>query len=137
MTDRSLREFSLGDVLCVSTGRLVSRRGMDAVYDVLNFLTRDNLFTHQLPRALRECQPWVIRQHPQLAAVDASAVNAENLETWLLEQEARFGSTLQPEPIPRDDHTVRDPLAEIAEMVGDKPIIVLGVPTEPTDGGAP
>ena len=137
MTDRSLREFSLGDVLCVSTGRLVSRRGMDAVYDVLNFLTRDNLFTHQLPRALRECQPWVIRQHPQLAAVDASAVNAENLETWLLEQEARFGSTLQLEPIPRDDHTVRDPLAEIAEMVGDKPIIVLGVPTEPTGGGAP
>jgi len=109
---------------------------MDAVYDVLNFLTRDNLFSHQLPRAFRECQPWVLRQHPQLAAIDHSAVNEENWKTWLSEQEALFGAALTLEPIPRDDHAVRDPLAELAEMIGDKPVIVVAA-AEPTDGGAP
>jgi len=130
------REFALGDVLCVSTGYLVSRRRIDAVYDVLNFLTRDNLFTHQLPRAFRECQPWVLRQHPQLASVDASAVNADNLNDWLAQQEALFGPALTLEPIPRDDHAMRDPLAELLEMAGDKPVIVVAT-AEPTDGGAP
>ena len=49
------RDFHIGDILSVTTGRLVSPRRMDGVYDILNFMTGDNLFTHQLPRAAREC----------------------------------------------------------------------------------
>jgi hypothetical protein len=37
------RPFHLGDVLTITTGRLVSPRHMDGVYDVLNFMTGDNL----------------------------------------------------------------------------------------------
>ena len=35
---------------------------MDGIYDILNFLTGDNLYTHQLPRAMRECEPWLRAQ---------------------------------------------------------------------------
>jgi hypothetical protein len=45
------RTFDLGDVLSITTGRLVSQRGMDGIYDVLNFMTGDDLMTHQLPKS--------------------------------------------------------------------------------------
>ena len=60
------KEFSLGDVLSITTGRLLSDCHMDGVYDILNWMTGDNLFTHQLPRAAEKCEPWLIEQYPQL-----------------------------------------------------------------------
>lgn len=60
------KEFSLGDVLSITTGRLLSERRIDGVYDILNWMTGDNLFTHQLPRASESCAPWLIEQYPQL-----------------------------------------------------------------------
>lgn len=98
------RQFQLGDVLSITTGKLVSPRLIDGVYDILNYMTRDNLFTHQLPRAMRECAPWVLRQHPQLGEIDASSVSKGCWQDWLSEQVDRFGETLDVEPIPRDDH---------------------------------
>lgn len=60
------KEFSLGDVLSITTGRLLSERHIDGVYDILNWMTGDDLFTHQLPRAGRACEPWLIEQYPTL-----------------------------------------------------------------------
>jgi hypothetical protein len=60
------KEFSLGDVLSITTGRLLSERHMDGVYDILNWMTGDNLYTHQLPRDGKACEPWLIEQYPQL-----------------------------------------------------------------------
>lgn len=60
------KEFSLGDVLSITTGRLLSERRIDGVYDILNWMTGDDLFTHQLPRAGKACQPWLVEQYPQL-----------------------------------------------------------------------
>ena len=44
------KQFYLGDVLSVAIDRLVSLRHMDGVYDILNFMTGDDLLTHELPR---------------------------------------------------------------------------------------
>jgi len=63
-----MKRFHISDVLSVTTGRLVSYRHMDGVYAILNFLTGDNLFTHQLPRAMDECRPWLRTQFPKLMA---------------------------------------------------------------------
>lgn len=117
------RTFTLGQVLSVTTGMLCCEIG--GVYEILNYMTRDSLFTHQLPRAMRECGPWLLRQHPALAEVDASGVTPENWRDWLAAQEARFGEMLDVEPIPQDDHTRRDPVAELAEMVGSERVIVV------------
>ena len=61
-----MKLFHISDILSVTTGRLVSTRHIDGVYDILNFLTGDDLFTHQLPRANRECEPWLRSQFPLL-----------------------------------------------------------------------
>lgn len=120
------KDFELGDVLSITTEKLVSRRHVDGVYAILNWMTNDNLYTHQLPRAGKECKPWLLRQHPELRTVDADGVNETNWLDWLAKQEAAFGATLAVARIPRDDHTYREPLEELREMAGpDKPIIVV------------
>lgn len=65
------RDFDLGDILSVTTGILVSPRRMDGIYDILNYMTDDSLFTHQLPRAMAECREPMFTQHPELRAVSA------------------------------------------------------------------
>jgi hypothetical protein len=64
------KRYHLGDILSITTGRLVSPRHMDGVYDILNFMTGDDLYTHQLPRAADECRPYLAKQFPQLSKID-------------------------------------------------------------------
>ena len=123
-----MRTFDLGDVLSITTGKLVSPRHIEGVYDILNYMTRDNLFTHQLPRARQECAPWLLRQHPQLAEVDAESVTPDNFREWLERQSEMFGAALVVEPIPQDDHERKNPLTELGEMVDPEKIIVVEVP---------
>lgn len=61
-----MKLFHISDVLSVTTGRLVSSRHTEGIYDILNFLTNDKLFTHQLPRAMKECKPWLATLFPAL-----------------------------------------------------------------------
>ncbi len=49
------KTFPLAQVLSITTGRLFC--DMDGIYEILNFLTNDNLFTHQLPGAANEVKP--------------------------------------------------------------------------------
>lgn len=75
--------FHLGDVLSITDGRMMSPRHMDGIYDILSFMTGDSLFTHQLPRAMKECQPFLLKQHPQLAGIQFGPVTGENFEDVL------------------------------------------------------
>ena len=120
------KQFHLGDVLSITTGRLVSPRHIDGVYDILNFMTGDNLFTHQLPRASDECKPHLLAQFPQLAEVDASGVNGKNHVQWLAEQVAKYGEEFEVKPAPKGAHEVKNPIAEATEMTGgpEKVIVV-------------
>ena len=120
-----VRQFHLGDILSVTTGRLVSPRKMEGVYDICDFLTGDQNYTHQLPRAARECTPWIFKQHPQLEAVEYEHVDTHNWREWLDEQVRQFGETLPLTPMPRDMHTHIDPLEEIEAMVGKDKVIVV------------
>ena len=119
------RDFHIGDILSVITGRLVSTRHINGVYDILNFMTGESLYTHQLPRVSREAGPVLLRQHPLLATADASMVNADNWKGWLAIQVERFGETLPVQPMTEDDHERIDPLSELAEKVHPDRILVV------------
>lgn len=119
------RLFLLGDILSITGDKLVSPRKMTGVYDILNYMTGDNLYTHQLPRACRECRPFLLKQHPQLASVDDSTVTAENWGDWLEARIAEFGRELPVSPLPEHAHEVIDPLSELAEKVHPSKIVVV------------
>lgn len=134
------REFHVGDVLSITTGRLVSLRHMDGVYDILDFMTGDNLFTHQLPRAGDECKSYLLEQFPQLATPEmdfAVAELGEMLKTPSGKKEpdkliagwfsklisGKYGvevkERLTVRPIPKSAHQIKNPIAEAVEMMGE------------------
>ena len=129
----STKTFHLGDILSITTGRLVSPRHIGGVYDILGWMTGESLFTHQIPRASRECEGPLLAQHPDLAEVTVPAEFGngsegsakEAVESWLAEQVAVYGETREVAPLHEDDHTRIDPLAELAMMAPHVPVIVV------------
>lgn len=119
--------FALGDILSITTGRLVSRDHMSGVHRILDFMTGDQLFTHALIRASQECKPKLLAQHPQLAGIEVpdDLETAEQVYAWLATQEAIYGETLPVEPLAAEDHTVINPIAELKMMRPDLPIIAV------------
>jgi hypothetical protein len=123
------RTFPLGDILTVTTDRFVTPDGMGAVYELLNFMTGDNLFTHQLPRASGECRPALLAQHPDLTlvVVPEEFDDEAHVWRWLAEQVARFSASREVTPLDPADHTRIDPVAELKMLRPDMPAIpVLG-----------
>ena len=107
-------KFTLGEILTVTTGVLLCP--IDRCYAILNYMLADNLMTHQLPRASRQATPDILRQHPQLADIDASIVTRDNWAAFLANQEHRFGHELDLTPLDSTHHL--DPLVEIEAMLG-------------------
>lgn len=132
------KAFHLGDILSITTGRLVSPRHMDGVYDILNWMTGDNLFTHQLPRACGECEGPLRAQHPDLTDVevperfgDGSKDSAKDaLDSWLAEQAAIYGEYREVAPLAADEHTRIDPFTEMRMIKPDAEVITVVVPDE-------
>jgi hypothetical protein len=124
------KDFHIGDILSVTTGRLVSPRHIGGVYDILNWMTGENLMTHQLPRVSEECEPFLKAQHPDLSEVVVpDGVNSEeSLLFWLAEMTERYGVTRPVSPLAPADHTHIDPFAEIKMIRPDMPIIGVEVP---------
>ena len=119
------KRFHLGDILSVVPGYLVSPRHIDGVYDILNWMTGDSLFTHQLPRAARECEPHLLKQFPFLSEVDATTVKENNWKEWLDVQVKKYREHFDVAPIPKEAHQYIDPVLEMCDMVGPEKVIVL------------
>jgi hypothetical protein len=75
-----LRFFHLSDLLSVATGDMLSTRGIAGIYDILNYMTDSDIYTHQIPQFLEKCAPDVIRQYPFLKEIDVSHIDEWNYE---------------------------------------------------------
>ena len=125
------RAFPLADILTMTTGRLLSPRHMDAVYDLANHMTGDNLMTHQLPRAAEACGPALLAQHPQLEGVEPpQGIDAPDLMAWLANAEHEHGEQLPVTPLPAGAWERRNPIEELCDMVGPERVIVVPAPVE-------
>lgn len=109
--------FTLGEVLSVTTGRLLCPIG--GLYRILNYLTGESLFTHQLGRAMDACRPYVLEMFPPLAEVDASGVNKDNWFSWLHDQTRKYGDVFLIAPMQEGRYLPKNPIEELQEMVAD------------------
>lgn len=129
MTDTRL--YALADALTMTTGRLLSPRGIEAVYDLANYMTGDNLMTHQLPRAADTCGSALLAQHPQLKDVaPPENIDPADLMTWLADTERQHGTELPVAPLPPGTWEHRNPIEELCDMVGPEKVYVVPVPDE-------
>ena len=130
----SARDFDLSDILTITEGSLVGSRHIDGVYDILNFMTGDSLFTHQLPRAAETCQGPLVEQHPRLAGIrapwqdDPSLLEGDDpkavVEAWVARMKAIHGDTLSVTPLAEWHHM--DPIQELVEMT-ERPDRIIAV----------
>lgn len=129
MKEKQTKTFSLAAVLTVITGRLLSDMGV--VYSILNHITGDEIYTHQIPRALKATQPWLLKCFPELRPVPACLKNLdswierdrtgghEGIKMWLAELKMMFPEikdTYEVSQMP-DGWTSIDPVPELGSMV--------------------
>lgn len=117
------KEFKTRDVMSTITGRLMGDIG--GVYEVLNWMTGESVYTHQLSRISMEAVPVILAAHPHLepAIGEAENVNRENFAEWRDRWEERYGVTIAVPKFTIDTHERIDPLSELAEKVHPSRII--------------
>jgi len=86
--------FDIGDLISVATGRLVSRDHMSGVHRILDHLTGDVLFSHQLPTAMEAVRAGLVEQHPWLAevVVPESVCDDASASAFVNEMAAKYGA---------------------------------------------
>jgi hypothetical protein len=134
------KAFGIGAILSITGEAMMCDIG--DIYELLGWMTRESLMTHQLPRASRECEGFLRETFPDLAAIEVPAWS-ETAGWNALDNDGKMGritawlDTLPGEPtrevprLPEGDHTYIDPFSELRMMRPDMPIIAVEVP--PTD----
>jgi hypothetical protein len=121
-----IREFHIGDVYTVATGKLVAPRHIEAVYDLCGYMTGSSPMTHQLPRLSRECEPALREQFPELTDEAMPPISSrEEADAWLATLYPKYGEMVAVAPLAAVDHTDIDPIAELKLMRPDLPIIAI------------
>lgn len=110
------RTINLGQLISVGRGILMTE--IREVHEILDYLTGDKLFTHQLPRAFHAVSPHLLAKYPFLNDIDLSSVNENNWESVLNELVKQYGNEFEIKPI--NNWQSKEPLSELAEMMEDR-----------------
>ena len=94
--------FHIGDITSITTGKLLSPKRMEGIYNILNYLTGDNLYTHELPNASRFCKPYLLKQYPELSKINGEKINTENHKEFLDNLVKEYGEYLEIESIVKE-----------------------------------
>jgi hypothetical protein len=127
--------FPIAKILNFADGRLLT--SIDDVYEFANYMTGDNLMTHQLPRAFREIKPVLEKQLPwldsptfkneQTCLTGLLAMASDKraaIDEWLKVQATLFGP--EHEVVPLAEWMKQDPISELIQMrEGSEGIIVV------------
>ena len=130
MTKTETKVFPTPAVMSTVTGVLISDIG--GVYEVLNWMTGESVFTHQIPRISREAVPVLLETLPALqqAIAEAEQITPENYEHWRDLWIDRYGPEIAVPKMTSGQHERIDPLSELAQHVHPDRIVVLDVDKE-------
>ena len=114
------RKFDLGTVLSITSERLFTDMGN--IYEILNYLTDDELWTHQLSRAEDSAKPYLLSLFPELKNVGANVIinSKEDVDNFLAEQAKIYGNSFEFEPMPLGMYNHMSPFEEL-EIISKKP----------------
>ena len=136
------KEFFIGDVLSITTGRLLSpakyhadnrTHRMDGIYQIVSHLMGCEVWTHQLPAYAKPCAEAIYNQHPIFNSVEMQADfekyqagfdacpeedKDKYLDGWVSTMAAKYGETWSLKPIEAAEAYQRDPLEHLIEMRG-------------------
>lgn len=143
------KQFPLRTVLSVVTGRLLTERkssddnGIGNIYEILDWMTDDSVYTHTIPRFIDECKPYLLQWFPTLqvaindlhildemlaGAKQGSGDPDDGIQTYIgwLRGERELLPFYDVPKIPKDDHTAKEPAQELAEIKRSDQEIIIG-----------
>jgi hypothetical protein len=111
-------DFHIGDILTITSGKLVSPDHIDGVAHLLSYMTGEQVYRHQIPRLMEEAKPVLLAQHPALVDIDVpdDLNSRERVMDWLSTVTEQYGDKLQVIPMTASEHEYREALSEIVEM---------------------
>lgn len=109
-----MREFHLSAILTAYSGILLCK--MEKVYEILDYMTGDSNFTHQLPRAHKEVKPFLEEQLPFLKKITIKEMKTEAVNTFMMIAIAEYGEYHVLTPIPPHAHAKIDPITEFINI---------------------
>lgn len=114
------KAFHLGDVLSVTTGRLVSHDHIDGVYNILSWMTGEPLMTHQLPRAFEPAKNVILVTFPILRRIEypEGLETPEDIFEWVDKQAEGFGQWWEIPKIPEGVFEHINPISELVDLMG-------------------
>jgi hypothetical protein len=113
--------FTLGQVLSITHEVLMC--DVSGLYTILNHMTGQSLYTHQLPKAGYAAAPVLREAFPTLAAIDLSHVTKTNVWGVLEELMEVYGNSLECPKL--EGWTYEDPIESALAMAGGKNVIVV------------
>lgn len=122
MPKQKTRQFHLGAIVSITTGFLMPpptgyKYPIECVYDILNFMTGDDLQTLALGRAADECRPYLYEQLPFTREITISDdLNETNYREFLQALVEQYGEFHPVHPIHPEDHEVLDPLEDLLRL---------------------
>lgn len=123
--------FDPSVIASILTTHLLSVNGIQGVYEILNYMTGEPVFTHQIPRCVREAQPVLEAALPEVAAwVKTSGYESvdgpETHKVWIASvNEYWKGRTFEVPRMGINQHESIDPVSELAEKVHPRKIMIV------------
>lgn len=138
------KQFPLAQILTITTDRLLCP--IDGVYEILNHITGDSVFTHVLPRAGKFAKPILLEAYPELAAASTDVAQAsldeyvniakqhggdrdkimEACATWIGEMKEKHGLKDAYEIASHEDSWMSlNPIEELHGMIGKEKVITV------------
>jgi len=116
-------KFDLATILSVVDGHLFTE--IDNIYKILDYMTGESNFTHQLPRLSKECALVILERYPQLVEFKTNEGRIENWKEVLNNAIKKFGNEFEIEPLKNEEFIHIDPFLELEQMVGKDKIQLL------------
>lgn len=112
--DETWHLWPLADVLTVETGQLIC--SMEELCEFLNWMTGDDLYTHQLPRATDVCRPFLEEKIGWLKDCVSIEIDKDNYQK-VFELASKHGEYVMVPRLPEGAWEHKNPIAELAEMI--------------------
>jgi hypothetical protein len=126
---RSRRLVHIGDILSITSGRLVSREGFSSVHCALTYMAGEDVYVHQVVRVMDEARPVLLERYPLLAdVVPPDDIDETTVGDWLNAQSRLYGEFLELPRISRGQHKNINPVSEALEQKNADAVAVLKAP---------
>ncbi len=101
-----VRKFLLTDVLSVVMDKPVSASHYHGMWDLLNFVTENDLPANQLPSARSRCREYILSSYPELKIATEENSGSDNYKEVLEKLRENFGEHLELESIQKPKERV-------------------------------